>query len=268
MTEAKIKIAHPRDWVELTPEFLQIMSFIGERGARARIRALEYINRDLPEERLRAALVASDNTIIKMLKRPDFQGRAVCSALNPAEAVWIAPPFEEGQRVCICRASLDEWYSTRPATPAAAADRQLRVAGESEPSPSPQAEQQPPPAAPDGDVSASVTNATSPPAEASPPRAREADATPIPTEGTSTAAKGKQRKKEVQEEIAEAAKKLWSPDGIVPLDLGPANLMHAVEALYKREAAAKDPKERPRDRPSWSSCKRFLEDQRSAVHDV
>ena len=130
MTEAAIRIAHPRDWAELTPAFLQIRSFVGEGGARARVRALEYINRDLLEERLPAALVASDNTIIKMLKRPDFQGRTVCSPLNPAEGVWIEPPFEEGRRVCISRTSLDEWYSTHPATPAAVADRQLRAAGE------------------------------------------------------------------------------------------------------------------------------------------
>jgi hypothetical protein len=112
MTEAAIRIAHPRDWVELTSAFLQIRSFVGEGGARARVRALECINRDLPEERLRAALVAPDNTIIKILEKSDFQGRTVCSPLNPAEGVWIEPPFEEGQRVCISRASLDEWYST------------------------------------------------------------------------------------------------------------------------------------------------------------
>ena len=130
MNEAETRIAHPRDWVELTPALCQIMSFVGEGGARARIRALEYINRDLPEKRLRAALVASDNTIIKILEKPDFQGRTVCSPLNPAEGVWIEPPFEEGQRVCIWRASLDEWYSTHPAMPAAVADRQPRAAGE------------------------------------------------------------------------------------------------------------------------------------------
>jgi hypothetical protein len=112
MTEAAIRIAHPRDWAELTSAFLQIRSFVDEGGARARVRALECINRDLPEERLRAALVAPDNTIIKILEKSDFQGRTVCSPLNPAEGVWIEPPFEEGQRVCICRASLAEWYST------------------------------------------------------------------------------------------------------------------------------------------------------------
>jgi hypothetical protein len=132
MNEAEIRIAHPRDWVELTPAFLRIMSFVDEGGARARVRALECINRDLPEKRLRAALVAPDNTIIKILEKPDFQGRTVRSPLDPAEGVWIEPPFEEG-RVCICRASLDEWYSTHPATPTAVADRQLPAADESEP---------------------------------------------------------------------------------------------------------------------------------------
>jgi len=146
MNEAATRIAHPRDWVELTSAFLQIRSFVDEGGARARVRALECINRDLPEKRLRAALVAPDNTIIKILEKSDFQGRTVCSPLNPAEGVWIEPPFEEGRRVCISRTSLDEWYSTHPATPAAAADRRLPAAGEPEPSQSPQAKQQPPPA--------------------------------------------------------------------------------------------------------------------------
>jgi hypothetical protein len=116
------------------------MSFVDEGGARARVRALVCINRDLPEKRLRAALVAPDNTIIKILERPDFQGRTVCSPLNPAEGVRIEPPFEEG-RVCIWRASLDEWYSTHPATPAAAADRLL--APEADAAPTPGAEVEP-----------------------------------------------------------------------------------------------------------------------------
>jgi len=80
---------------------------------------------------------------------------------------------------------------------------------------------------------------------------------------TATAAKTKRRrKKEAQEKIAEAVKKIWPLDGIVPLDLDPAKLMHAVEDLYKCEAAAKGSREKPRG-PSWSSCKRFLEAQRS-----
>jgi hypothetical protein len=66
--------------------------------------------------------------------------------------------------------------------------------------------------------------------------------------------------------IAEAAKKLWPPDGIAPLDVTPADLEHAIEALDKREAearsAASGKKEKPPAPPSWSSCKRFLEDQR------
>jgi hypothetical protein len=52
-----------------------------------------------------------------ILEAPDFQGRTVCSPLNPAEGVWVEPPFEEG-RVCIWRASLDKWNSTHPATQA------------------------------------------------------------------------------------------------------------------------------------------------------
>jgi hypothetical protein len=104
---------------------------------------------------------------------------------------------------------------------------------------------------------------------------RDVDAAGVPVQGTQVKPGGPQfppaapkhtiagRKKAAQEKIAEAVKKIWPPDGIVPLDLGPADLMHAVEDLYKREAVAKGPKEKPRKPPSWSSCKRFLEDQRS-----
>jgi len=133
---------HPRDWVELTPAFRRIMSFVAETGARARALTLVYINRDLSEEQLHAALVAPDNTIIKMLKGSDWQGRAVCSALNPLEGVWVEPPFEEG-RVCIWRAGLDERYSTHLVTATPPAERQLPAAGESEPSQSSQAKRQP-----------------------------------------------------------------------------------------------------------------------------
>ena len=93
--------------------------------------------------------------------------------------------------------------------------------------------------------------------------ALKTDAASIPTEGASTAAKRKPRKKKAQGKIAEAAKKIWPCDGIVPPDLDPADLMHAIEDLYKREAAAKGPKEKPHNRPSWSTCKRFLKAQRS-----
>ena len=93
--------------------------------------------------------------------------------------------------------------------------------------------------------------------------ALKTDAASIPTEGASAAAKRKPRKKKAQGKIAEAAKKIWPCNGIVPLDLDPADLMHAIEGLYKREAAAKGPKEKPHNRPSWSTCKRFLKAQRS-----
>ena len=93
--------------------------------------------------------------------------------------------------------------------------------------------------------------------------ALKTDAASIPTEGASAAAKRKPRKKKAQGKIAEAAKKIWPCDGIVPPDLDPADLMHAIEDLYKREAAAKGPKEKPHNRPSWSTCKRFLKAQRS-----
>jgi hypothetical protein len=76
----------------------------------------------------------------------------------------------------------------------------------------------------------------------------------------------KKKKGKAQLRIAEAAKKLWPPDGIVPPDVGPASLKHAIEALDKREAearsAASGKKEKPPDPPSWPSCKRFLMDQR------
>jgi hypothetical protein len=80
--------------------------------------------------------------------------------------------------------------------------------------------------------------------------------------------KGKKKKRKAQLRIAEAAKGLYPPDGIVPPDVGPADLQHAIEALDKNEAEARrvvsGKKEKPLDSPSWSSCKRFLEDQRGA----
>jgi hypothetical protein len=130
MTEAEIRIArtfHPCDWVELTPAFLRIRSFAGGRTGLA----LACINRDLREERLRAALVRTDGTIKMLLEAPDWQQRTVCAPHIPAEGVRVEP-YEEG---CffIWRADLDEWYSANPATPATPADRQLCAEGGSEP---------------------------------------------------------------------------------------------------------------------------------------
>jgi hypothetical protein len=79
------------------------------------------------------------------------------------------------------------------------------------------------------------------------------------------AAKGK-KKGRAQLRIFEAARELWPPNGIVPLDVDPAGLQHAIEGLDKRKAearsAASGKKEKPPDPPSWPSCKRFLMDQR------
>jgi hypothetical protein len=63
-------------------------------------------------------------------------------------------------------------------------------------------------------------------------------------------------------EIIEAAKKIYR-DGDIPPDITPTELRDGIADLYKREAAAKNEatkkKEAPRDPPSWSTCKRFLE---------
>src|SRR5262249_53199989 len=88
-----------------------------------------------------------------------------------------------------------------------------------------------------------------PATDESKPEARAEEPPPRPPDGdrpvASTAAKSRRRrKKEAQEQIAEAAKKIWADDGIVPPDLGPADLIHALEDLHKREALAKGPKEK------------------------
>jgi hypothetical protein len=70
----------------------------------------------------------------------------------------------------------------------------------------------------------------------------------------------KKKYEPAQAAIAEAAKKIYSPDGIVPPGVGPAGLMHEIEKLYKCEAAAK--KEKSADPPKLDSCRRFLIKQR------
>ena len=212
-------------------------------------------------------LKRSDGRKVQFSKT-DGEHPIICAAsINPAEAVWIEP-HEDGPH-----------FVRRPATPPAPpaeppqssttapppADR-LPAAGGADPSQSQQPQQVS--SATESDESAADPAPSSVPAAeglaetGSGVLPARSGAAPIPTERASTTATAK-RKKEAQLEIAKAAKKIWSPKGIVPLDFGPAKLMHAIEDLYKREAAAKDPKEKPRDRPAWSSCKRFLEDQRS-----
>jgi hypothetical protein len=121
VTQAESRIARifrARDWVALTPAFLRIMTFVGER-----VDFVEgCINRDLRQGRLHAALVAPDGTI-KHFEGPDWQQRTVRSPLRPAEGVRVEP-YEEG-RWFIWRADLDREYPTNPVTPATAADRQL-----------------------------------------------------------------------------------------------------------------------------------------------
>ena len=137
MTEAETRIARtfrPRDWVPLTTAFIRIMSFVDGRADLA----LACINRDLREEVLHAALVASDGTIKMLFEGSDWQRRTVHAPHIPAEGVRVEP-YEEG-RFFIWRADLDKEYPTNPAS---AADRQ-----------------QPPPAAPDMDVPAPATSAT------------------------------------------------------------------------------------------------------------
>jgi hypothetical protein len=224
--EAAITVALfvPPDWVALTSAFIWILSSV-DRDA---VLAHGCINRDLRAGRLRAALVAPDGTILKLLEASDWQQRTVRAPLNPAEGVRVEPPFEEG-RVFLWKADLTRWYSPNPATLAAPADRQLHAAGGSEPSQSPQAEQQPqqqqPPAAP-----APVTSATLPPAEGSPPLAREAAVAPtsdakvepegLPSATQQSVAKPAPERAEAtrwQRERAKAAMKtLYPPHGIHP----------------------------------------------------
>jgi hypothetical protein len=86
------------------------------------------------------------------------------------------------------------------------------------------------------------------------------------TEPSPSQAAKRKKKGKAQLRIAEAAKELWPLDGIVPLDVDPADLQHAIEALDKRKAEARSAvsgkKETPPAPPSWPSCKRFLKDQR------
>jgi hypothetical protein len=145
VTEAKTKLPRAfraREWVEITPAFLWILSFVHGRADFAS----GCINRDLRESRLRAALVAADGTIVKLPDAAYWREHTVCAPHIAAEGVRVEP-FEEG-RWFIWKADLEREYPTT--TSPAAADRQSPAAG-AEPSQSLQAARQPPqpsPAAP------------------------------------------------------------------------------------------------------------------------
>jgi hypothetical protein len=72
---------------------------------------------------------------------------------------------------------------------------------------------------------------------------------------------------ETDRAIIEAGKRIYS-DGVIPADIDPATLMHAIESLYKREAEAQSRATgkhvKPRDPPSWHSCARFLKKWRTS----
>ena len=122
---------HPHEWTPLQDEVLQVISRVGgERGL-----GLVIINRDLRSGLLEGALVTPDG-MMTLFSRTDWECRTVHAPHNPAEGVRVEP-YEPG-RYFVRRAGLAG--SASPATPAAAADRQLYAAGGSEPSQSPQAE--------------------------------------------------------------------------------------------------------------------------------
>jgi hypothetical protein len=175
VTKAKSRIARTfraRDWVALTPAFFRIMSFADGRVDLAQA----WINQDLREERLRAALVAPDGITIKM--RPgasDWQQRAVRAPLNPAEGVRVESKSCEEGRWFIRRADLDKEYPTNPATPAAAA-----AAAESEAAEAPQEKYPggtPPAPAPARDASKPVANTKAPAAKSEAASSPPVDAT-------------------------------------------------------------------------------------------
>ena len=222
-------LTFPCDLMPLKDVVLQIIDRVG--GKRERDYGLQVANQCLRYGLLELGLMRPDGTETWFSKTDCGHPTVWAAPINPAEAVWVEP--REDGHYFIRRAVLAK--STAPAAPATTADQQLRAAGGSTP-------------------------------VAEEPSKEIVETTLAATEAADTAAKSKRTKK-VQLEIAEAVKKIWPLDGIVPPDFGTADLMHAIEELYKREAAAKGSKEKPRDHPSWSSCKRFLEDQRNTVHD-
>jgi hypothetical protein len=250
MNEATANISwlpfDPRDWVQLTPAFGRLKSVVAPHGPKftANNYAATYFDRYVHEGLLELILVAPDLTY-RRFDAAERQKLTIRVPLNYEEGCSIEPYYDGHWYV---RRSDLEKLTAIPVTPAARAEAELVPA-------------RTPPAPPTELLRVEP--------------GRDVGAAGVPVQGTQMKPGGPQfppaapertiagRKKAAQEKIAEAVKKIWPPDGIVPLDLGPADLMHAVEDLYKREAAAKGPKEKPRKPPSWSSCKRFLEDQRS-----
>jgi hypothetical protein len=108
--ETRITRFRPREWVQLTPAFLQIMSFVPER-----VRALACFNQDLREERLHIGVLMPDG-MIKMLGGEYWQRHKVCAPHIPAEGVRVEP-YEgfSSQDFYIRRTELDEEYPTNPA---------------------------------------------------------------------------------------------------------------------------------------------------------
>jgi hypothetical protein len=108
-----------RDWALLTPAFGQYMAIAGGRIAGVRDDALDCINRDVHEWRLRLGLRAPGSMTIRVPDASECQKLTVHAAHNPEEAVWIKPDHDG--RWYVWRADLER-LTTIPATPAAHAE--------------------------------------------------------------------------------------------------------------------------------------------------
>jgi hypothetical protein len=111
-----------RDWVQLTPAFLQVMSCVGPIDL-----ALDCFNRDLRTGRLRSMKISPDGTRTP-LNKSFWRQWTVKAPMHPHEGVRVEP-YVDGH-VYVRRADLDKLYP-RAGTPA--------------PTPAPQADDAQPP---------------------------------------------------------------------------------------------------------------------------
>lgn len=202
-------------WEWLKPAFGRYVAFAGGSIVGARDEALDHINRDVHEWRLRLGFRAPDDTI-KVPDAAECQKLTVNAAPTWEEAVWIEPRRDE--RCYAWRADLDR-RTTLPAAPAAHAGGELKPAArveESMPEPAPAVEPEPAP--------------LSPQVEPEPPSPLEPEL-----------AKAEYARWQLDPAI-KAMKSFYPPDGIRPKSVSIAKLTERINKLpeFKSREVSED----------------------------
>jgi hypothetical protein len=198
----------PRDWVQLTPAFGRLKSVVAPHGPKliANDRTASYFDHYVHEGLLGLVLEKPDGTYWL----PDAEERRklhIRVPLNYAEGCSIEPHYDGHWHAQ--RSDLEK-LTAIPVTPVARAEAEL-VSARTPPAPPTELLRVEP--------------------------GRDVGAAGVPVQGAQMKPGGPQlppaapkhtiagRKKAAQEKIAEAVKKIWPPNGTVPLDLGPADLI-------------------------------------------